>query len=189
MTLQLSPLLSIVVRKIQCVQGPTGWGMAVYKRSSFNITQLVLAGRKQITLSALNMKRVWRWRARGHGGVKGETETKGKARSIFTAMRPPSFENETYCKGWSLVFVTLNKIMNNHWCCAVSMSMLQLDVLDLDYVISDIRLNDQMNSKKQESLIFDVKSDVWSICNPQQCMFMSFLCCYNLLKNLAKTWQ
>ena len=35
------------------------------------------------------------------------------------------------------------------------MSMLYLDVLDLDYIIAVIGLNDQMNSKKQEVLKSD----------------------------------
>ena len=34
-----------------------------------------------------------------HGGHNGVPETKGNAKSIFTAMWPPFFENETYCDG------------------------------------------------------------------------------------------
>ena len=50
--------------------------------------------------------------------------------------------------------------MNNHRCCTVSCQCF----LDLDFVIADIRLNDQMNSKKQELLKFhlvkELKNDV-----------------------------
>ena len=42
---------------------------------------------------------------------------------------------------------------------AVARSMLYLDVLHLDYVIEDIGLNDQMNSKKQELLKSDLIND------------------------------
>ena len=48
------------------------------------------------------------------------------------------------------------------------MSMIYLDVLDLDYIIAVIGLNDQMNSKKlnmksSEAMIFAVMNAIFTI--------------------------
>ena len=59
----------------------------------------VEAGRKQICTEYEKVV-VSKWF--DHGGQDGkpfETETKGNARSVFTATRPPFFQNVTYYEG------------------------------------------------------------------------------------------
>ena len=51
--------------------------------------------------------------------------------------------------------LVLNNVMNNHCVLHGLVAVLYFDVLNLDYMITDMGLNDQMNSKKQEVLKSD----------------------------------